>query len=54
MDTPVLDVTDGDYLLPPGKVAMVVTYLQAFNPPERAEIATPEGVSLRPWHEVTK
>ena len=53
MPTPVLDVADGDYLLPPGKVAMVVTYLQAFAAPERAEVAAPEGVTLRPWAEVT-
>jgi GNAT superfamily N-acetyltransferase len=54
MDAPVLDVADGDYLLPPGKVAMVVTYLQMFALPDRAEIATPDGVSLRRWTEVTR
>lgn len=54
MNEPVLDVADGDYLLPPGKVAMVVTYLQTFEPPARAEIRAPEGVSLRRWSEVTR
>lgn len=54
MDTPVLDVADGDYLLPSGKVAMVVTYLQTFDPPVRAERAAPEGVTLRRWTEVTR
>lgn len=54
MDTPVLDVADGDYLLPPGKVAMVVTYLQMFDVPARAERAEPEGVTLRRWTEVTR
>ncbi len=54
MDTPLLDVADGDYLLPPGKVAMVVTYLQAFEAQVRAEIAAPHGVSLRRWTEVTR
>jgi len=54
MDTPVLDVADGDYLLPPGKVAMVVTYLQAVDAPKRTEIPAPEGVTLRRWSEVTR
>ncbi len=54
MGEPVLDVADGDYLLPPGKVAMVVTYLQSFVAPDRAEIAAPQGVSLRRWAEVTR
>ncbi len=54
MSEPVLDVADGDYLLPPGKVAMVVTYLQAFDPPARGEIAAPGGVTLRRWTEVTR
>jgi len=53
MSAPVLDVADGDYLLPPGKVAMVVTYLQTFTPPERAEVPVPAGISLRSWTEVT-
>ncbi len=52
MQTPVLDVADGEYLLPPDKVAMVVTYLQRFTPPDRPEITAPDGVALRPWDEV--
>ena len=51
---PVLEVADGDYRLPPGKVAMVVTYLQAFAAPDRPAIATPDGVTLRPWDGVTR
>ena len=53
MDTlPVLEVADGEYMLPPDKVAMVVTYLQMFAAPERAEVEAPAGVTLRPWAEV--
>ncbi len=51
---PVLDAADGDYLLPPGKVAMVVTYLEQFAMPQRDERAAPEGVSLRRWSDVTR
>ena len=54
MKEPVLDVADGDYLLPPGKVAMVVTYLQQFAMPHRDERPPPEGVILRRWSEVTR
>jgi len=54
MPEPVLDVADGDYLLPAGKVAMVVTYLQAFARPDRPEKAAPDGVALRRWDEVTR
>jgi len=54
MTEPVLDVADGDYLLPPGKVAMVVTYLQQFAMPQRDEPPAPEGVMLRRWSEVTR
>ncbi len=53
MSEPVLDVPDGDYRLPAGKVAMVVTYLQTFESPARAGIAAPDGVCLRAWHDVT-
>ncbi len=49
-----LEVADGDYRLPPGKVAMVVTYLQMSAVPDRAEIAAPDGVTLRRWSEVTR
>jgi len=51
---PVLDVADGDYRLAPGKVAMVVTYLQQFAMPQRDQRAAPEGVALRRWTEVTR
>ena len=54
MTTPVLDVADGDYRLPPDKVAMVVTYLQQFAMPQRDERPAPEGVTLRRWSEVTR
>ena len=54
MSEPILDVADGDYRLPPGKVAMAVTYLQTFAAPQRAEIAAPAGVTVRRWSEVTR
>lgn len=53
MATPVVDLANGDYLLPPGKIAMVVTYLEQLSPPDRAVIAAPEGTSLQRWHDVT-
>lgn len=43
------ELADGDYIVPPGKVAMVVTHLEQTAPPERSEIAPPQGVRLAPW-----
>jgi len=54
MDVPLLDLADGDHMLPPGKVAMVVTYLQMFAPPSRAHVQAPDGMGLRRWTEVTR
>jgi len=54
VDVPVLDVADGDHILPPGKVAMVVTYLQMFALPIRDEMPAPDGVALRRWDDVSR
>ncbi len=49
---PPLDIADGEYLLPAGKIAMIVTHLQQFALPERARVAAPDGVRLEAWTEV--
>ncbi len=54
MTEPLLEVADGDYRLPPGKVAMVGTYLEQFAMPARDPRPAPEGVALRRWSEVTR
>jgi GNAT superfamily N-acetyltransferase len=54
MTFPTLDVPDGDYLLPPGKIASVVTHLEQLSAPERPPIQAPEGVTLQRWTEVTR
>jgi GNAT superfamily N-acetyltransferase len=38
---------DGFHPVPPGKVAMVVTYLQMLRPAESRPVVPPEGVALR-------
>lgn len=52
MSGSVLDIADGDYLLPPGKIAMVVTHLEQLAPPDRAQVAAPDGVELVVWSDV--
>ncbi|EGF90640.1 acetyltransferase GNAT family protein [Asticcacaulis biprosthecium C19] len=52
MTTPVLDLASGDYMLPAGKIAMVVTYLEQRAPPQREPFGAPAGVSLKAWPQV--
>ncbi len=49
---PLLDVADGEYLLPAGRIAMIVTHLQQFGLPDRSPVAAPDGVTLEPWRDV--
>ncbi len=51
-DYPRLDIADGEYLLPDGKIAMIVTHLQQFALPERANVPPPDGVTLAPWRDI--
>lgn len=51
-DYPLLDVADGEYLFPAGKIAMIVTHLQQFALPCRDEVPAPDGVTLEAWPDV--
>jgi ribosomal protein S18 acetylase RimI-like enzyme len=53
MSHTVLDLADGEYMLPAGKIAMVVTWLEQTAPPQHPAVAVPEGVTLRRWSDVT-
>ncbi|MEI9904361.1 MAG: GNAT family N-acetyltransferase [Asticcacaulis sp.] len=52
MDYAPLDIADGEYLLPAGKIAMIVTHLQQFALPDRIPMAVPEGVELVAWQDI--
>lgn len=41
-------LADGYHALAPGKVATVVTFLEMTAPPDRQEVAAPDGVGLEP------
>ncbi len=49
---PALDIPDGEYLLPVGKIAMIVTHLQQFALSDRPPEPAPEGVTLELWPQV--
>ncbi|ESQ76301.1 GNAT family N-acetyltransferase [Asticcacaulis sp. AC402] len=52
MSAPYLNLDNGDYLIPQGKIAMVVTYLEQLAPPDRDSVLAPEGVALEAWPKV--
>ncbi len=54
LPTTTLDLTDGEYMLPPGKVAMVVTYLEQLAPPSGDAPVAPQGVTLETWTDVDR
>jgi GNAT superfamily N-acetyltransferase len=54
MTLPVLDLPDGDYLLPPGKIASVVTHLEQREKPPHPPVSAPAGVRLDLWADVTR
>lgn len=52
MSFPILDLANGEYTLPAGKIAMVITFLEQLAPPNREPIAAPDGVTLEAWLQV--
>ncbi|ESQ89529.1 hypothetical protein ABAC460_11680 [Asticcacaulis sp. AC460] len=52
MSAPVLDLASGEYTLPAGKIAMVITFLEQLIPPDREPIAAPDGIRLESWPQV--